>query len=135
MTQYQAVQRSTSLEAPGTMFEPTGALANKLGTNLIDQYFEDQNQTQLSTLATQVSNGYDDSLISYKKAAKYSPRGLRANAEYALAQAAENAGNTSDALKAYQAYVQVDPTSPLLAQIEARCVQLKGSCTPAKHKK
>jgi len=133
--QYLQVQQTAQLESPGSILQPTGSLAGALGTNPVDDYYSQQNSQVSGPLYQQVVTGYNAAVSDFEKAAKYAKPADLPEAEYLVARAAQTAGNTKVALKAYQRYVELVPNSPQLPQIEALCKQqLGGSCAP-KHKK
>jgi len=127
--QYQQVLTASQLEAPGSIFQPTGSLSTALGTNPIDQYYASQNQQLALPLIQNATTGYNDSLASYQNAAKYTHGTLnRAAAEYAVFNAARQAGNKPAALAAIKKYIALAPTSPIVKQLQGICKQLGGSC-------
>jgi tetratricopeptide (TPR) repeat protein len=132
--QYQQVLQSAAIQAPGSIFQPTGAAGAQLGTNPIDQYYSGQNQALSGPLYQKAITGYNSAVADYQSAAKYAPPGERASAEQLLAQAAQTAGNNKVAVQALQRYVDLSPNSPLLSQIEAQCKKLGGTCAPTHSK-
>ena len=135
-TQYQQVLQASQLQSPGSVLQPSGSLATALGTNPVDQYYSQQNQALSVPLYQKATTGYTDSLASYENAAKYT-RGkqARAAAEYAVFTAASQAGNKDAALSALKKFVALNPTSPLIKQIQGICKQLGGSCALKPKKK
>ena len=132
--QYQQVQQAAQLEAPGSIFQLTGPLASKLGTNPVTEYYSKKNNAQLTPLYQNATTGYANSLAAFKQSAKFASRADLPNAELAIYSAAQLAGQSKDGLAALQRYVELEPNSPNIAQIQAACKQLGGSCVP-KHKK
>ena len=128
--QYRQYQAIAQQQAPGSIFEPTGALAGKLGTNPIDQYYTQQLSALTSPLYQKATAGYTASLTDYQNAAKYAPKDPAM--QQALAQAAQFAGQTDVALKAWHRYLQLDPTSPFVTQVKAECVALGGTSSCVK---
>lgn len=126
---YQQVQQAMSLEAPGSIFQPSGPLASKLGTNPVDEYYRQQLQGQLSELYKTVTTAYGRSLDGYKQAAKFADP-QNALLYYEVYLAAQKTGSTKDELFGLKKYVELNPTTPNLKQIEAICKSLKGSCVP-----
>jgi tetratricopeptide (TPR) repeat protein len=132
---YQQVQQAALYQSPGTIFQPTGTNAGVLGTNSIDEYYQQHNQALSAPFYQAALTGYNNSVTDYRNAAKYAQgTEARTAAEYALATAAQNAGQPKVALHALQRYVALVPNSPLLSQIEAQCKQLGGSCKPTSSK-
>jgi tetratricopeptide (TPR) repeat protein len=133
--QYQQVLQAAQLQSPSSVLQPTGALATALGTNPIDQYYSQQNQSLTGPLYQKAIGGYNSSLTAYQNSAKYASHANRADAQLGVYSAARLAGNTKVELKALQRYVQLAPHSSNLKQIEAQCKQLGGSCVPTHKKK
>ena len=133
---YQQVLQAAAQQSPGSLFEPTGDLATKLGTNPIDLYYSQQNNAISTPLYQKAIAGYQASVSDFQNAAKYAKPEDRAAAWYTVYTAAQQAGDTQAQLRALQRYVQLSPDSPNLKQIEAICKKLKtpdgkpGSCTP-----
>jgi tetratricopeptide (TPR) repeat protein len=134
-SEYQQVLQSGQLQSPGSALQPQGPLGTQLGTNPIDQFYAQQNQTTSGPLYQQALAGYQGSLTAFENAAKYASRATRPELLLSgVFPAAQLAGQTKVALRALQHYVQLAPNSPTLTQIEAQCKQLGGSCVP-KHQK
>lgn len=138
-TEYQQVQQSLSLEAPGSAVAPSpyGKHPISLGTNPIDDYYQKQARAVLTSLSQNTRTGYTDALTAFKQYAQYckAPGCEPAAAEEAVANAASYAGDTAAELAAWQRYVNLVPDSPNLKQIEAICKSLHGTCVPTKPKK
>ena len=135
-SQYQQVVQASQLQAPGTIFQPTGTGSTQLGTNPIEQYYSQQASTLSQPLYQKAIDAYDSSLTDYENAAKYAKGASnRAAAELAVYSAAHLTGNAKVELQALQRYVQLSPNATNLAQIEAACKSLGGSCTPQHAKK
>jgi len=123
-SQYQQVLQAQQLQAPGSIFTPTGALGSQLGSNPLEQYYITKNQAISTTLYQEAITAYNSSLTDYQTAAKYAPRDTRATAWLGVYGAAQNAGNTKAALEALQNFIQLSPDSTNLKQIETSCKQL-----------
>ena len=132
--QYQQALQNGQLQAPGSVFQPTGALAGQLGSNPIDDYYTQQNQSVTQPLLQKAISSYSASLQALQKAAKYAPAATRPDIVLLVASAAQLAGNSKAELAALKRYVQLSPNSPNIKQIEAQCKQLGGSCTPSSTK-
>ena len=134
--QYQQIQQANQLEASNSIFQPTGDLASKLGTNPIDEYYAQQNTALLTPLSRNITTSYTNSLAAYKQAAKFTKGTLpRANAWLTVYSAAQLAGNNKDGLAALKHYVALVPNAANIKQIEAACKRLGGSCVPKHTKK
>lgn len=132
-SQYQAAQAAATANDPGQALTPTGPLGTQLGTNPIEQYYQQTSSSQTQTYYQQAIGAYTQALSDYQKAAKLQPKS--SNAQYLVYNAAVSAGKYPVALKALQRYVALNPHTPNLSQIEKTCKQLGGSCKPAKHTK
>ncbi len=117
-TQYQQVQQAAQLADPTQAFVPGGTLAQAVGSNAAYQQAGAQASSQTSVLYQQATSALSAAVADYKKAAKLQPHSATAQEE--LATAAENAGDTTTALHAWQKYIALYPNSPQRAQIKAR---------------
>jgi Flp pilus assembly protein TadD len=115
---YQAKQ----LAAPSQTFLPTGKLATAIGTNPIEAAASSTAQTSLNDLQQKVQLAYNGAETSWQKLAKLRPKD--ANTWFQLGQAAQTAGDTTVAVKAYTRYLKLDPSSPNAAQIRQIIKQL-----------
>jgi tetratricopeptide (TPR) repeat protein len=128
VTAYQQAQQQAQLANPTQAIQPTGPLGQQLGANPVDQYYADQASTQSSQFAQLATHSYSMALQAYQQVAKLQPR--NADAQLQVAQIAGISNQTAVALTAYQRYVQLNPHSPYLAQVEQTCQRLGGICTP-----
>ncbi len=137
LTQYRNLLAAAALESPGTGFVPSGPLATQLGTNPIDQFYSQHNQQLSTPLYQNAIAAYGAALTDMQNAAKYATRAELPGFVQGVATAAQNAGQTKVALKAWKRYLELVPDSPNRASIEGFCKQqLGGSCAPsAKHGK
>jgi hypothetical protein len=135
-SEYQQLLQNAQLQAPGTVFQPTGALGTQLGTNPIDQYYSQHDQQLTAPFYQEVIARYNAALTDAQNAAKYASRGSKPDAELAVYSIAQLSGNRAAALTALQQYVKLAPHSSNLKQIEGLCKQFGGSCVPkhTKHK-
>jgi len=128
--QYQQVLQAAAVESPGTIFQPGGSLQTALGSNPIDAYYTQQNSQLSGPLYQKAIAGYDASLTDFQNAARYASHATKADALLAVYSASQLAGKTNIGLTALKRYVELNPHSPNLKQIEAECKQLGGSCVP-----
>ncbi len=129
-TQYQQVVQAGQLQSPGTLFQPTGALAGQFGSNPIDTYYQQQNQSLSQPLLNTAFTAFGASLTAYQNAAKYASRKDRPELLATVAGVARLAGNQKAELQALKQYVQLVPNTPNLKSYEKVCKSLGGSCTP-----
>ena len=129
--QYQQAQQSGQGNSPGSIFQSSGVLGGQLGSNPIEDYYNQQNQNLTQPFLQQAVANYNASLTAYQSAAKYAPHSTRAALLLAVYSAAQLAGNKSAALTTLKRYVQIAPNSPNLKQIEKQCTRLGGSCMPS----
>jgi len=127
-TQYQNAYTAQQLAAPSAAFLPTGKLGTALGTSPIEQAAATTANTFTSNIAQKIGLSYNASVLAYQKVATLQPS--NANAEFQLAQAAQQAGQSSVAVTAYKAFLKLNPNSSSAAQIKALIKQL--SPAPAK---
>jgi tetratricopeptide (TPR) repeat protein len=128
-TQYQNASATAQLSAPGTAFRPTGKLANAF-SDPIETAVAGQVNGVLNDLVQRVTLAYQGAVQSYQQVAKLEPK--NPDAEFQLAQAAQNAGNTAVAVTAYKAYLKLNPGSSSAAQIRQLIKQLQPAPTPKK---
>lgn len=130
-TAYQSAQTAQQLAAPSQAFMPTGTLGTAIGQNKIEQLSASTANSSLTTLYQEGLAKYSDAETAYKNAAQLRPNDP--NAQFALATAAQNTGDTTVAVSALQKYLKLYPTSPQRSQIESLIKQLAPA--PAKPKK
>jgi tetratricopeptide (TPR) repeat protein len=125
ITQYQAAYAGEQLVTPSQAILPssTSGLGKALGTNPIEQERATTLNSSVTSLAEQISTYYANAVTSYKKVAKLEPE--NANAEFQLAQVAQDSGDDTSAIAAYEAYLKLDPNSTSAGQIRTLIKQLK----------
>jgi tetratricopeptide (TPR) repeat protein len=127
-TQYQDAYAAEQLAAPSAAFLPTGKLGTALGTDPIEQAAATTANAIVSDIGQQIGLAYNAEVSAYQQVVKLQPND--SNAQFQLAQAAQTAGQNAIAVKAYKAYLKLNPTSSSAAQIKALIKQL--SPAPAK---
>jgi tetratricopeptide (TPR) repeat protein len=120
-TRYQNAQQASQLADPSTPIQPTGPLAQAVGTNAAYQTASQQAATRTSQLFQQATTALNQAVTDFKHASKLRPRDATVKEE--LAAGAESAGNYKLAVNAWQAYLKLYPNSPLRGQVEARLKQ------------
>jgi tetratricopeptide (TPR) repeat protein len=135
LTQYQAVYQNRQLAAPSTSFLPSGKLGTALGQNKVEQTASQRLDTQLTDLQQRTQLAYNNALSSYDQVTQITPKD--SNAWFQLAQAAQQAGDTTQAVKGYKRYLALNPDSSSKAQIQQLIQQLQPSSTttPSSDKK
>jgi len=128
LTRYQAAYQSRQLAAPSQSFVPTGKLGTALGQNKVEQTAASRIDTQLTDLQQRTQLAYNNALSSYDQVTQITPKD--SNAWFQLAQAAQQAGNTAQAVKGYKRYLALNPDSSSKAQIQQLIQQLSPSSTP-----
>jgi hypothetical protein len=121
--QYSAAQQAAQLADPSTPFQPSGPLAQVVGTNAAYQTAAQQASARTSALFQQATAAPQAAVPSYQQAAKLRPKDPTLQEE--LANAAVNAGNTTVAADALQTYLRLYPNSPLKSQVKAELKQLR----------
>src|SRR4051812_40187272 len=124
LAQYQNAYTAQQLAAPSTAFLPTGKLATAIGSNPIESAQAGVAQTAVNDLQSKVQVAYNGTVGSWQQLTKLQPR--NSNAWFSLAQAAQSAGDTKTAVKAYKRYLVLNPGSSSAPQIKALIKQLGG---------
>ena len=122
-TQYQNAASEQQLAAPSQALLPGGTLGKAVGTNPIETAAAKQLNSTVTTLYTQATGEYGQAVSSLKQVTKLQPDS--ANAQFQLAQAAQNSGDTATAVAAYKAYLKLNPSSSTAAQIRQLIKQLQ----------
>jgi tetratricopeptide (TPR) repeat protein len=128
LTDYQNAYVLQQLAAPSTPFLPTGKLATAIGTNPIEQAASSTASTATSDLYQKVQLAYNGSVQSWTSLSKIQPK--NANVWFSLGQAAQSAGDSATAIKAYTKYLKLNPNGTSAAQIKALIKSLKTSSSP-----
>jgi tetratricopeptide (TPR) repeat protein len=129
-TEYQQAQQATQLADPSQPFQAVGTLGQAIGSNPLYSNASQQATTQETQLYEQATGALDDAVTSYQTATKLQPGSAPAWQE--LATAAEDAGNTTLALRAWKNYLKHYPNSPQRHAIEQHIKQLEKALTPTK---
>jgi tetratricopeptide (TPR) repeat protein len=128
LTQYQSAYQNRQLAAPSQSFLPTGKLGTALGQNKVEQTAASGIDTQLTDLQQRTQLAYNNALSSYGQVTQITPKD--SNAWFQLAQAAQQSGDTTQAVKGYKRYLALNPDSSSKAQIQQLIQQLAPSSTP-----
>ena len=104
--QYRQAIEAGQLQAPGSVFQPTGALAGQLGSNPIDEYYAQQSQAVTQPLLQKAIAAYRASLLALQNAAKYASPSVRPQMVLLAASAAQLAGNSKAAARSSEAVRQ-----------------------------
>jgi tetratricopeptide (TPR) repeat protein len=115
---YQAQQ----LAAPSASFLPTGTLGTAIGSNPIESAQSAQAQGAVTELQSKVQLAYNGAVNSWQQLSKLRPKD--ANTWFQLGEAAQTAGDTTTAVKAYTHYLKIDPSSANAGQIKQLIKQL-----------
>jgi len=128
LTSYQTAYQNRQLAAPSQSFLPTGKLGTALGPNSVEQTAAARIDTQLTDLQQRTQLAYNNALSSYGQVTQITPKD--ANAWFQLAQAAQQSGDTAQAVKGYKRYLVLNPDSSSKAQIQQLIQQLSPSSAP-----
>ena len=120
---YQAAYQNRQLAAPSQSFLPTGKLGTALGQNKVEQTAASRIDTQLTDLQQRTQLAYNNALSSYGQVTQITPKD--SNAWFQLAQAAQQSGDTAQAVKGYKRYLALNPDSSSKAQIQQLIQQLR----------
>ncbi|MGH2972374.1 MAG: tetratricopeptide repeat protein [Gaiellaceae bacterium] len=123
-TQYQNAYANEQLAAPSQDLLPssTSPLGKALGTNPIEQTASAQVNTTVNDLGQKAELAYSNAISSYQKVADLEPN--NANAQFQLAEAAQQTGDTTTAVAAYKRYLKLSPRGSTAAQVRALIKQL-----------
>lgn len=124
LTDYQNAYQALQLAAPSEPFLPTGKLATAFGVNPIESAAKNQVQTVVNDLQQRVQLAYNNTVSSWEQLAKLQPKNT--DAWFQLGSAAQTAGDTQTAIKAYKRYLALNPSSSSAAQIKQLIKSLGG---------
>jgi len=125
--QYQAAYQNRQLLTPSQSFLPTGKLGTALGTNQVEQVEGQRADAAVQDLQQRTQLAYNNALSSYGQVTQITPKD--SNAWFQLAQAAQQSGDTAQAVKGYKRYLALNPDSSSKAQIQQLIQQLQPSST------
>jgi tetratricopeptide (TPR) repeat protein len=128
LTQYQNAYQNRQLAAPTTSLFPTGKLGQALGQDKAEQVTAQSVDTVVQDLQQKTQLAFSNAVNSYTQVTKLTPKD--ANAWFQLAQAAQQSGDYTTAVKGYKQYLKLNPESSSKAQIEQLIKQLS-PVTPA----
>ena len=104
-----------------------------LGTNPIEQAASQRADTAVNDLAQKTQLAYGSVQTSYDEVTKLTPKDP--NAWFNFAQAAQQAGDSTAAVKGYKRYLKLSPGSPTAPQIKQLIKQLSPAPPAPKKKK
>jgi tetratricopeptide (TPR) repeat protein len=134
LAQYQNAYQIRQEAAPSALLQPTGKLGTALGTNPIEQAAAKRADTAVTDLSQRTQLAYSAVQTSYDQVTQLTPKDP--NAWFNLAQAAQQAGDNTTAVKGYERYLKLSPGSSTAAQIKQLIKQLSPVAPkPSKHKK
>lgn len=134
LQRYQAAYQNRQLLTPSSSFLPTGKLGTALGTNKVEQIAAQSADATVQDLQQRVQLAYNGAVSSYGQVTRLQPR--NADAWFQLAQAAQQSGDYTQAVKGYRQYLKLNPNSSSKTQIEQLLKQLSPPpATPSKKKK
>ncbi|HEY2073310.1 MAG TPA: tetratricopeptide repeat protein [Gaiellaceae bacterium] len=124
LVSYQDAYANEQLAAPsqGLLPSSTSPVGKALGTNPVEQAAATSVNANVSDLAQRVQLASSDAVASYQKVADLEP--ANANAQFQLAQAAQQTGDTTSAVAAYKRYLKLSPGGTTAAQVRALIKQL-----------
>jgi tetratricopeptide (TPR) repeat protein len=119
LTEYENAYANEQLSAPTQALLPssTSPLGKALGRNPIERAASTQVNTSVSSLAQQAQSAYTGTVVAFRKVADLEPN--NANAQFQLAQAAQQTGDTTTAVAAYKRYLKLSPSGTTAAQVRA----------------
>jgi Flp pilus assembly protein TadD len=103
--------------------DPSGKLAEGLGTEPITQYLQQQASQAYQTAFTQAQEAHTQEATAWRTLTELEPDD--ANNWLSLGLAAQQAGDTPEAIRGYTRYLRLAPDSPQAPQIRDLLKQLK----------
>jgi tetratricopeptide (TPR) repeat protein len=127
-TQAEERAQAAQIEGAAAFFgneltNPSGKLAEQLGTDPITQYLQQQASQAYQTAFTEAQGAYTQEAGAWRKLTQIDAGS--ANNWLSLGLAAQQAGDTPEAIRAYTRYLRLAPDSPQAAQIRDLLKQLK----------
>lgn len=123
LADYQNAYAQQQLASPSSAFLPTGKLGTAIGTDKIEAAQSSSAQSAVSDAYQKVQLAYNGSVQSWTKLTELQPK--NANVWFSLGQAAQSAGDSATAVRAYTRYLKLNPEATSAAQIKALIKQLK----------
>src|SRR3989475_8014714 len=105
LAQYRSASQVRQAAAPSQLLAPTGKLGTAFGTNEIEQAAAQRADTAVEDLSQRTQLAYTNVQSSYDKVTTLTPKDP--NAWFNLAQAAQQAGDNTVAVKGYKRYLQL----------------------------
>src|SRR5256714_2001491 len=134
LAQYRSASQVRQAAAPSQLLAPTGKLGTALGTNEIEQAAAQRADTAVNDLSQRTQLAYTNVQSSYDKVTTLTPKDP--NAWVNLAQAAQQAGDSTVAVKGYKRYLKLSPGPSTAPQIRQLIKALSPAPpAPSKHKK
>jgi tetratricopeptide (TPR) repeat protein len=119
---YQDAFTARQAAAPSQLLMPTGKLGKAFGTNPIEQAASQRAETSVNELSQRTQLAFSDVETSYETVAKLAPKDP--NSWFNLAQAAQQAGDNTKAVKGYKTYLKLSPGASTAPQIRQLIKQL-----------
>ena len=130
---YQDAFNARQAAAPSQLLMPTGKLGTAFGTNQLEQAASKQADTAVNELSQRTQLAFSNVETSYATVTKLTPKD--ANAWFNYAQAAQQAGNSTGAVKGYKTYLKLSPGASTAPQIKQLIKQLSPPPPAPKKKK
>jgi tetratricopeptide (TPR) repeat protein len=130
---YQDAFNARQAAAPSQLLMPTGKLGKAFGTNPIEQAAAQRADTSVNELSQRTQLAFSDVETSYDTVTKLVPKDP--NAWFNLAQAAQQAGDNTKAVKGYKTYLKLSPGASTAPQIKQLIKQLSPAPPAPKKKK
>jgi tetratricopeptide (TPR) repeat protein len=130
---YQDAFNARQAAAPSQLLLPTGKLGKAFGTNPLEQAAAQRADTSVNELSQRTQLAFSDVETSYETVTKLAPKDP--NAWFNLAQAAQQAGDNTKAVKGYKTYLKLSPGASTAPQIKQLIKQLSPPAPAPKKKK
>lgn len=124
-TDLNAAQARFAALNPGTDFTlpPDSPLAQAFSTNPVDQALSSESSEAINALNSRLTDTYTDAQTTFERLAKVAPQDESVQLD--LADAAQRAGDSEAAIKAYEQFLKLAPESPIAPQVEEQLKALK----------
>ena len=130
---YQDAFNARQAAAPSQLLLPTGKLGKAFGTNPLEQAAAQRADTSVNELSQRTQLAFSDVETTYETVTKLAPKDP--NAWFNLAEAAQQAGDNTKAVKGYKTYLKLSPGASTAPQIKQLIKQLSPPAPAPKKKK
>lgn len=125
--QGQAAQAEAQASSSGALFTPPAStkLGQGLGQDAIYGAVSSLSTSKVTAAYTAMQSAYGKAVATYKRLAAVTPKD--SNAQFELAQTAEQTGDVATAIAAYKRFLVLAPQDPTAPAVRARIKQLQAA--------